>query len=59
LGTAILVAFGSGAIAQLVFSHNNSWFTMSLGWGLGLTFGIYVAGGVSVSVADPSFYVWE
>ena len=38
-----------GAIAQLVFSHNNSWFTMSLGWGLGLTFGIYVAGGVSVS----------
>ncbi|KAF9330128.1 hypothetical protein BGZ89_010057, partial [Linnemannia elongata] len=47
LGTAILVAFGSGAIAQLVFSHNNSWFTMSLGWGLGLTFGIYVAGGVS------------
>ncbi|KAG0351445.1 hypothetical protein BG005_009053, partial [Podila minutissima] len=47
LGTAILVAFGSGAIAQLVFSHNNSWFTMSLGWGLGLTFGIYVSGGVS------------
>ncbi|KAF9402926.1 hypothetical protein BGZ94_004781, partial [Podila epigama] len=47
LGTAILVAFGSGAIAQLVFSHHNSWFTMSLGWGLGLTFGIYVSGGVS------------
>ncbi|KAF9967756.1 hypothetical protein BGZ65_012927, partial [Modicella reniformis] len=48
LGTAILVAFGSGAIAQLVFTPNNSsWFTMSLGWGLGLTFGIFVSAGVS------------
>ncbi|KAF9559264.1 hypothetical protein BGW38_009096, partial [Lunasporangiospora selenospora] len=47
LGTAILVAFGSGAIAQLVFSPHNTWFTMSLGWGLGLTFGIYVSGGIS------------
>ncbi|KAF9155052.1 hypothetical protein BG015_011190 [Linnemannia schmuckeri] len=54
LGTAILVAFGSGAIAQLVFSHNNSWFTMSLGWGLGLTFGIYVAGGVSGAHLNPA-----
>ncbi|KAF9213877.1 glycerol channel [Podila verticillata] len=54
LGTAILVAFGSGAIAQLVFSHNNSWFTMSLGWGLGLTFGIYVSGGVSGGHLNPA-----
>ncbi|KAF9542556.1 hypothetical protein EC957_001849 [Mortierella hygrophila] len=54
LGTAILVAFGSGAIAQLVFSPNNSWFTMSLGWGLGLTFGIYVAGGVSGAHLNPA-----
>ncbi|KAI1318849.1 glycerol channel [Mortierella claussenii] len=50
LGTAILVTFGSGAIAQLVFSSNNSWFTMSLGWGLGLTVAIYVAGGVSAKI---------
>ncbi|KAG0003004.1 hypothetical protein BGZ65_002135 [Modicella reniformis] len=54
LGTAILVAFGSGAIAQLVFSTNNSWFTMSLGWGLGLTFGIYVAAGVSGAHLNPA-----
>ncbi|KAF9967228.1 glycerol channel [Mortierella alpina] len=54
LGTAILVAFGSGAIAQLVFSQHNSWFTMSLGWGLGLTFGIYVAGGVSGAHLNPA-----
>ncbi|KAF9117156.1 glycerol channel [Mortierella sp. AM989] len=54
LGTAILVAFGSGAIAQLVFSKNNSWFTMSLGWGLGLTFGIYIAGGISGAHLNPA-----
>ncbi|KAG0371389.1 putative aquaporin [Gamsiella multidivaricata] len=54
LGTAILVAFGSGAIAQLVFSPNNSWFTMSLGWGLGLTFGIYVSGGISGGHLNPA-----
>ncbi|KAG0205622.1 glycerol channel [Mortierella sp. GBA30] len=54
LGTAILVAFGSGAIAQMVFSNHNSWFTMSLGWGLGLTFGIYVAGGVSGAHLNPA-----
>ncbi|KAG0036296.1 glycerol channel [Podila clonocystis] len=54
LGTAILVAFGSGAIAQLVFSPHNSWFTMSLGWGLGLTFGIYVSGGVSGGHLNPA-----
>ncbi|KAF9290793.1 glycerol channel [Mortierella alpina] len=54
LGTAILVVFGSGAIAQLVFSHNNSWFTMCLGWGLGLTFGIYVSAGVSGGALNPA-----
>ncbi|KAG0341325.1 glycerol channel [Podila humilis] len=54
LGTAILVAFGSGALAQMVFSHNNSWFSMSLGWGLGLTFGIYVSGGVSGGHLNPA-----
>ncbi|KAG0243637.1 hypothetical protein BGX31_010421 [Mortierella sp. GBA43] len=54
LGTAILVLFGSGAIAQLAFSMNSSWFTMTLGWGLGLTFGIYVAGGVSGAHLNPA-----
>ncbi|KAG0322173.1 hypothetical protein BGZ99_003439 [Dissophora globulifera] len=54
-GTLILVAFGSGAIAQLVFSPaNSSWFTMSLGWGLGLTFGIYIAGGISGAHLNPA-----
>lgn len=48
-----MIAFGCGAVAQKVFSDNNSWFTVSLAWGLGLIAAIYVAGGVSVSY--PSF----
>ncbi|KAG0017349.1 hypothetical protein BGZ82_000777, partial [Podila clonocystis] len=47
LGTAIMIAFGCGSVAQLVFSDNNSWFTVSLAWGLGVIAAIYVAGGVS------------
>ncbi|KAK3827518.1 MAG: aquaporin-like protein [Benniella sp.] len=54
LGTAILVAFGTGAIAQLTFSPHSSWFTMSLGWGLGLTFGIYVSAGISGAHLNPA-----
>lgn len=48
-----MITFGCGAVAQRVFSDDNSWFTVSLAWGLGLIAAIYVAGGVSVSY--PSF----
>ena len=44
-----MIAFGCGAVAQTVFSENNTWFTVSLAWGLGLIIAIHVAGGVSVS----------
>ncbi|KAI1306430.1 hypothetical protein EDD11_004761 [Mortierella claussenii] len=54
LGTAILITFGSGAIAQRVFSDHNSWFTMSLGWGLGLAVAIHVAGGISGAHLNPA-----
>ncbi|KAF9904654.1 hypothetical protein EC991_002528 [Linnemannia zychae] len=54
LGTAIMIAFGCGAVAQKVFSENNSWFTVSLAWGLGLIAAIYVAGGVSGAHFNPA-----
>ncbi|KAF9899429.1 glycerol channel [Linnemannia zychae] len=54
LGTAIMIAFGCGSVAQLVFSNNNSWFTVSLAWGLGLIAAIYVAGGVSGAHFNPA-----
>jgi len=54
LGTAVLISFGCGAVAQKVFSEDNSWFTVSLAWGLGLTAAIYVAGGVSGAHFNPA-----
>ncbi|KAG0361759.1 glycerol channel [Mortierella sp. AD032] len=54
LGTAVMIAFGCGAVAQVVFSENNSWFTVSLAWGLGLIAAIYVAGGVSGAHFNPA-----
>ncbi|KAG0276380.1 glycerol channel [Linnemannia gamsii] len=53
-GTAVMIAFGCGAVAQKVFSENNSWFTVSLAWGLGLIAAIYVAGGVSGAHFNPA-----
>ncbi|KAG0045173.1 glycerol channel [Gryganskiella cystojenkinii] len=54
LGTAVLIAFGCGAVAQKVFSDDNTWFTVSLAWGLGLIAAIYVAGGVSGAHFNPA-----
>ncbi|KAF9946697.1 hypothetical protein BGZ72_011214 [Mortierella alpina] len=54
LGTAIMIAFGCGAVAQTVFSENNTWFTVSLAWGLGLIIAIHVAGGVSGAHLNPA-----
>ncbi|GJJ71681.1 hypothetical protein EMPS_04031 [Entomortierella parvispora] len=54
LGTAVLIAFGCGAVAQKVFSEDNTWFTVSLAWGLGLIAAIYVAGGVSGAHFNPA-----
>jgi len=54
LGTAVLISFGCGAVAQKVFSEDNTWFTVSLAWGLGLIAAIYVAGGVSGAHFNPA-----
>ncbi|KAG0320145.1 glycerol channel [Podila horticola] len=54
LGTAVMIAFGCGAVAQKVFSDDNTWFTVSLAWGLGLIAAIYVAGGVSGAHFNPA-----
>ena len=49
LGTFVLIAFGSGVVAQVVLSggQNGSYFSINFAWGLAVTMGIYVAGGVT------------
>lgn len=47
-GTMILTVIGCGVGAGInlkgTFSRGQNWLFVSLGWGLGITFGVYVAG---------------
>ena len=56
LGTLVLIAFGAGVVAQVVLSQekNGSYLSINLAWGLGVTMGIYVAGGVSGAHLNPA-----
>ena len=59
LGTAVLIAFGVGVVAQVVLSGgaNGSYLAINLGWGLGVTLGVLVAGGVSGAHLNPAVTV--
>lgn len=56
LGTMVLVMFGDGVVAQVVLSEGTKgeYLSICLGWGLGVLFGIYVAGGVSGAHLNPA-----
>jgi MIP family channel proteins len=56
LGTAVLILFGVGVVAQFVLSRNaaGSILAINLVWGLGVTMGCYVAGGVSGAHLNPA-----
>ncbi len=59
LGTAVLIAFGVGVVAQVVLSAgaNGSYLAINLGWGLAVTLGVLVAGGVSGAHLNPAVTV--
>lgn len=56
LGTFVLITFGVGVVAQFVLSGNaaGSYLAINLVWGLGVTLGCYVAGGVSGAHLNPA-----
>jgi MIP family channel proteins len=56
LGTFILIMFGAGVVAQMVLSEgrNGNYLVVNLGWGLGVTMGIYVAATVSGAHLNPA-----
>lgn len=69
LGTFVLVAFGDGVVAMTVaglpesgrtaspttiFKAAADWLPISWGWGLGVVFGVYVAGGISGAHINPA-----
>src|SRR5215469_16368786 len=66
MGTMILVLFGDGAIATFAlftqiglgnaltpFAYE--WIVVTLGWGLALMLGVYIAGAISGAHLNPAF----
>jgi MIP family channel proteins len=56
LATFVLLMFGVGVVAQVVLSGQTagSFLSINLAWGLGVTMGCYVAGGVSGAHMNPA-----
>jgi len=56
LGTCVLIAFGTAVVAQVSLSGqtNGTYLSINLGWGLAVTMGVYVAGGVSGAHLNPA-----
>jgi MIP family channel proteins len=58
-GTFILIMFGVGVVAQVVLSGRTAgeYLSINVGWGLGVTMGVYVAAGVSGAHLNPAVTV--
>jgi MIP family channel proteins len=56
LGTFTLIIFGVGVVAQVVLSRQTAgqYLSINIAWGLAVTFGAYVAGGVSGAHLNPA-----
>ena len=56
LGTFTLVVFGVGVVAQVILGggNNGEYLSINLGWGLAVTMGAYVAGGISGAHLNPA-----
>ncbi|MEX0938424.1 MAG: MIP family channel protein [Pirellulales bacterium] len=59
LGTFTLMLIGLAVNAQVFLSEQSagSFLSINIGWGLGVTFGVYVAGGVSGAHLNPAVTV--
>jgi glycerol uptake facilitator protein len=54
LGTMILVLFGTSVVAQVVAAGLGNHDSISWAWGLGVTFGVYVAARISGAHLNPA-----
>ncbi|HMP04132.1 MAG TPA: MIP family channel protein [Gemmatales bacterium] len=56
LATFVLITFGVAVVAQVVLGEKShgEYFSINLGWGLAVTLGIYVGGGVSGAHMNPA-----
>jgi glycerol uptake facilitator protein len=54
LGTLVLLAMGDGVVAAVVAGGNSDFLMITFAWGLAVTMGIYVAGGLSGAHLNPA-----
>jgi MIP family channel proteins len=56
LGTFILIVFGSAVVAQVVLAGgtHGDYLSISIGWGLAVTMGVYASAGVSGAHLNPA-----
>src|SRR4051794_35298562 len=66
IGTFVLICFGDGVVAMavaalnqsgrgtLIFQASGDWLIIGWGWGFAVTFGVYVAGGISGGHINPA-----
>ena len=56
LGTFVLLALGSAVVAQVVLGakNNGEYISINIAWGLAVTMGIYISGGVSGAHLNPA-----
>jgi MIP family channel proteins len=56
LGTFVLIVFGTAVVAQVVLSGqtHGGYLSINIAWGLAVTMGVYVAGGVSGAHLNPA-----
>ena len=57
LGTFVLIALGVGVVAMEVLLHKGGYVNITLGWGLAVTMGIFVAGRISGAHLNPAVTV--
>lgn len=61
VGTAILILFGNGVVANVVLSkskaHNSGWLVITTGWGLGVAMAVYAVGRISGAHINPAVTV--
>ncbi len=54
LGTMVLILFGAGVVAMEVLFNKGGYTNITLGWGLGVTMGIYIAGKTTGAHLNPA-----
>ena len=57
VGTGVLILFGCGSVAQVVAANLGGHDSIAWGWGLGVTFGVYIAARLSGAHINPAVTV--